>query len=123
MLPARSTTLNAMVLAPLFNVAPFQLMAVLLPALVTLAVMSVHVAPPSTEPNKLSPALKAPDKVALMVCALVWVMRSLLLVPVSALSTAPLTLSVGASVSTLRLKLAVAALVLPASSVSLTLKA
>ena len=95
-MPARSRTLNSTALAPLFKVTPLQLMAVLLPALVTLAVMSIQVAPLSSEPYKMSPALKAPDKVALMVCAAVLVTRSLLLVPLSALKAAPLTLSVGA---------------------------
>ena len=87
--------MNSTVPVPLFNVTPVQLMAVL----EALLVMFNQVSPPSTEPNKMSPALKAPDKVAVMVCDAVLVTRSELLVPVSLLMAVALTLSVGACVS------------------------
>ena len=94
-MPAASRTLNSTLPAPLAKVAPVQLMAVP-PALV---VMSAQVAPPSTEPNKMSPVLKAADSVALMVWLGVLVTRSLPLVPLSTLKAVPLTLVVGAWVS------------------------
>ena len=94
-MPAKSTTLNSTALAALLKVTPFQLMAVL----VALLVMSSQVVPLSSEPYKMSPALKAPDRVAVMVCAAVLVMRSVLLAPVSALKATALTVSVGALVS------------------------
>ena len=78
------------------KVAPVQLMAVPLAMLVIV----VQVLPPSTEPYKMSPVLSAALSVALMVCAAVCVVKSVALVPVSALNTTPLTVSVGAVVST-----------------------
>ena len=72
--PARSATLNTMLLLPL-SVALFQLMAVPL----TLVVMSVQLVPPLTEPYRMSPVAKAADRVALMVWAAVVVLKSVLL--------------------------------------------
>ena len=94
-LPARSVTLKTMLLLP-DKVAPVQLMALPLAMLVIV----VQVLPPSTEPYKMSPVLSAALSVALMVCAAVCVVKSVALVPVSALNTTPLTVSVGAVVST-----------------------
>ena len=94
-MPAKSTTLNSTALVALFKVTFVQLMAVPL----ALAVMSVQVLPLSSEPYKMSPGVKAADRVAVMVCAAVLVMRSVLLAPVSALKATALTVSVGATVS------------------------
>ena len=65
------------------SVAPFQLMAVPL----ALAVMSIHVLPPLSEPNRVSPDTKAALSVALMVWAALLVMKSMLLPPLAAVST------------------------------------
>ena len=92
--PARSVTLKTILLLP-DNVAPLQLIAVPL----TIDVISLQVIPPSTEPKRVSPVDNAADNVALIVCAAVLVIKSLLLVPVSALRLTPLTVRVGAFVS------------------------
>ena len=96
-LPARSVTLKTMLglVALADRVAPVQLIAVPL----ALLVMSVQVAPPSTEPYRMSPVLRAAESVALMVCAAVEVFRSAVLVPVSVLRLALLMVSAGALVS------------------------
>ena len=91
-LPAASATLNTMLLLPA-STAPVQLMTVPLAMLL----MSVQIAPLSTEPYRMSPSASAPLSVALIVCAAVRVRKSVLLLPVSALMSTRLTVSVGAS--------------------------
>ena len=93
-LPALSATLNVIELLP-ESVAVSHVIAV--PD--TLFVMSTHVAPLSTDPNKISFASSAPLNVPVTVCAAVFVMKSERLVPVSALMPTPLTVCTGAVVS------------------------
>ena len=116
MLPARSLTLNLRLLL-LVSVAPVQVMVV--PP--TMVLMLVQVVPPSVEPYRMSVVASAPLRVAVMVCAAVWVIKSPA-VPVSALKTVPLTVCAGAVVSTKKPALSVTALcvrtaLLPAASV------
>ena len=99
-MPARSTTLKTICFcaAAALRVAPAQAMAVPL----TLSVMSVQVVPPSTEPYSMSVLERAALRLALMVCAAVLVMKSVLAAPlgaVSALSRTAETVCVGAAVS------------------------
>ena len=96
-LPARSVTLKTMLglVALADKVAPVQLIDVPLAMLV----MSVQLTPPSTEPYRMSPVLRAALSVALMVCAAVEVFWSLELVPVSALRVMVLTVRVGTVLS------------------------
>ena len=85
-------------MAPLFvplSAAPSQLMVVPL----TLLVMLSHLVPPSTEPYRMSPAVNAALSVAVMVCAAVFVVLSVVLLPVSALNDTEETVTVGAVVS------------------------
>ncbi|MNW08566.1 hypothetical protein D3C71_2053650 [compost metagenome] len=62
-------------------------------------VMSVQVAPLSSEPYRMSPPASAPLNVALMVWAAVLVMKSVALAPVSADSDRLLKVVVGAVMS------------------------
>ena len=94
--PARSVILKIILLLP-DNVAPLQLIAV--PFSGTVDVISVQVIPPSTEPQRVSPVDNGADNVALIVWAAVLVIKSVRLVPVSALRLTPLTVRVGAFVS------------------------
>ena len=96
-LPARSVMRNAiaLLLVLLASKLALQLMAVPL----AVGVMTLQVAPPSSEPSSTSPAVKAPLSTPVMVCAAVLVMRSVLKVPVSALSATPETLTSEAAVS------------------------
>ena len=119
-MPARSVTLNTILLLPVNNVTPVQLIAVPL----AIDVISIQVVPPSNDPYRLSPVDKAPDSVALIVCAAVCVIKSLPLNPVSALRLTPLTVSVGelismVVVSIIAVKSADAAEALPARSITL----
>ena len=114
MLPAASLTLNLRLLL-LVNVAPVQVMVLPL----TMVLMLVQVVPPSVEPYKMSLGVSAPLKVAVMVCAAVWVFRSPA-VPLSTLKVVPLTVCVGATVSMNRLTGVL--MVLPAASVLITFK-
>ena len=93
-LPAASTTFSCSVSLP-DRTTPSHDRVV--PA--TLAVMSLQVAPLSSEPYTMSPAASGADSVALTVCAAVLVIRSVLLGPVSADSATPLKPTVGAVVS------------------------
>ena len=93
-MPAASRTLKLMVLLPA-RVAPVQLRLVPL----VLAVMSVQVAPPSTEPKSWSPVCNAALRLAVMVWPAVWVMKSLALLPLSLLMRTAETVVSGAVVS------------------------
>ncbi|MNN14830.1 hypothetical protein D3C81_1279120 [compost metagenome] len=84
-----------MELLPALSVTPFQLNEVPL----TLLVMSVQLLPPSVEPQTTSVPDGALLRVALMVCAASQVMKSLLLMPVSADRSMPENAVVGAVVS------------------------
>lgn len=99
-LPAKSVMRKAMLLDP-ESVTPFHEIDVP----VTLVVISVQVIPPSTEPSKRSVANKAELKVPVIVCDAVWVLKSLADVPVSALRRKPFTVTVGAWLSYVKLKL------------------
>ena len=74
------------------KVAPVQRIDVKLAFLVRL----VQVTPPSKDPNKNSPGARALESLALIVCDAVLVIRSLELLPVSALRLTALTVNVGA---------------------------
>ena len=111
-MPALSITLNTILLLP-DNVTPLQLIAVPL----TIDVISFQFVPPLIDPYKRSPVDNPPDSVPLIVCAAVFVIMSLLLVPVSALRLTPLTVSVGANVSKVKLGVRPAPPLLPAASV------
>ncbi len=91
------------------SVTPVQLTAVPL----TMDVMSVQVAPLSSEPYSTSVPPSAPLSVALTVCAAVCVMPSDALPPVSADSAMALTVWVGAVLSMVTLRALLAALVRP----------
>ena len=93
--PPESVTLKTMLLAPL-RVAPVQLMAVPL----AMPVMTLQVLPLSTEPYRMSPTASAALKVPVMVCDAVLVMKSLALVPLSALMSTALTVRSCAGVNT-----------------------
>ena len=77
-----SVTLNWMVLLA-DSVVPSQLTAVPL----ALDVMSVQLLPPSTDPNRVSPATNPVLSVAVMVCAALRVMKSVLLPPLAPVSS------------------------------------
>ena len=87
-----------------------------------MAVAEVHVPPLSKETETVSPLDKLADKVPLTVCAAVLVMKSVLLVPVSAENAALATVRVGAVVSTVTDNDDEAVEVLPAASVALAVR-
>ena len=93
-MPARSRALKLMVPLPC-RVTPSHTMEVPL----TLAVMSVQVAPLSSEPNNTSPGSRLTDSVPVMVWLAVRVLKSPASVPVSALRARPLRLGAGAWLS------------------------
>ena len=95
-MPAASVTLTFKVLLPLM-VCPARLQ-VFCP---TEVVAVVQLVPLFKETKTVSPFARLPLKVPLMSCAAVAVMKSLLLVPVSALNATVDTVVVGAVVSTM----------------------
>ena len=74
----------------------------------------------STEPYKISPVANAALSVPVIVWLAVFVVKSVALVPVSALMTTPVTVRVGALLSKVNVRVLDA--VLPAMSVSVTTK-
>jgi hypothetical protein len=100
-------------LLPDTNVDPSHVIVVPL----TLLVIVVQFTPPFTDPSSTSPLVNAADNVPLIVCDAVFVIKSLLLVPVSELRLTPLTVSVDACVSNVKLGVTPAPPSLPAASV------
>ena len=115
-LPAVSVTLTSKVLAVVKVRARLQ---VLLP---TVVLAAAQVLPLSMDTRTDSPTERLALKVPLMVWAAVRVMKSLLALPVSALSVAVAMVVVGATVSKVALSALLAALVLPAMSVKVARK-
>ena len=94
-MPAASRTSSLIEFVPDNSIAPSQLIDKPL----TFPVIFVHVLPLLTEPYRTSPDSSPVLKVAVIVCAAIAVLKSVLLVPVSALSAKPLMVVVGARVS------------------------
>ena len=94
------------------NVTPVQL----IPVPLTIDVISIQFVPPFTDPSNTSPLVNAADNVPLIVCDAVFVIKSLLLLPVSPLRLTPLTVRVDAFVSNVKLGVTPATPSLPAVS-------
>ena len=116
-LPAASLICTQMLLPPLrVWLASVQL------ALPTVVLALVQLLPALSETCTDSPSASTAFKLPLKVCTLVWVMKSLLLVPVSLLRRRLALLLVGAAVSKPNTRSALGLLVLPATSWMVALK-